>query len=746
MVHYGKRIVFALLAIALWATLPGCVNEFGEEGMPTGDEALVTISLSLPGAHMPDTRALTGTNENQVSEIDVLVFDSSTGYYVYSTHCDEITSVQGSDNTKVFTVKLRQGAFDLAIVANAGSILSGVTLTGKTKAEALALLTTSMPTGGKWITDSSDDSYRPIPMWGDIGKKTISESTDLTDTNAIALTRMVAKVDVTVDEEVDNFTLTSVRVYNYNTSGVVAPTTAAWDNDSKKVTAPTVPSGSQQSETPLVYDNANDKTEINTTANSCTSEIYLFEANNFSSGTTPKALTARTCLVVGGKYGNDSDTTYYRMDFSTESENTQTYLNVLRNHRYTFNITKVSAPGYSDAATAFGSAPINIEAGVLSWNEAGMNNVAFDGQYMLSVNQNSFTLPYEAINVTLADKSNVLYIQTDYPDGWSAIDADGNSFSSNWLTLSASSGNSGNKATITLTTSENAGNEREATVWIKAGRLRYAVRVIQKKKVLVWARSNIVWNGTKLTFAVTKADNATIPAISQGVFFKWGSLVAVSPVDDYSTSSSILFSPTGTTDYTWAAIPYIDNTDTDTRFTSSHTTAEDDFATYNSNTGYNATTGKGDICRYISDEKGWVSGSWRLPTADELKALYGTGMGNVAYGETPWENQIFAPVGSNSFGDHANGFWQPSTGRLLGEGATDSDTPANPAAGVFFPAGGNRNPNGAARNAGNYGFYWSGSSYNATDAYDLDVYSGGANTYNSYRQLGFPVRCVRSSD
>lgn len=55
----------------------------------------------------------------------------------------------------------------------------------------------------------------------------------------------------------------------------------------------------------------------------------------------------------------------------------------------------------------------------------------------------------------------------------------------------------------------------------------------------VWARSNIVWvskpndpnypEGGYLTFAVTPADNATIPANSQGVFFQWGSLVAISP-------------------------------------------------------------------------------------------------------------------------------------------------------------------------------------------------------------------------
>ncbi|MCE9235541.1 hypothetical protein, partial [Bacteroides ovatus] len=78
----------------------------------------------------------------------------------------------------------------------------------------------------------------------------------------------------------------------------------------------------------------------------------------------------------------------------------------------------------------------------------------------------------------------------------------------------------------------------------------------------------------------------------------------------------------GTTNYTWANIPYISET---TGKFGTHGTDEDDFAGYDggSNTngpGFNASTNKGDICRYISD-RGWVQGKWRLPTSDEQQAL-----------------------------------------------------------------------------------------------------------------------------
>ena len=63
---------------------------------------------------------------------------------------------------------------------------------------------------------------------------------------------------------------------------------------------------------------------------------------------------------------------------------------------------------------------------------------------------------------------------------------------------------------------------------------------------------------------------------------------------------------------------------------------------------------------------------------------------------------------------------------------------------VFFPAAGYRNSSsGTLSFAGNYGDYWSGSSYSASYAWRLYVNSGNASQDNYYRTYGSSVRCVR---
>lgn len=266
-----------------------------------------------------------------------------------------------------------------------------------------------------------------------------------------------------------------------------------------------------------------------------------------------------------------------------------------------------------------------------------------------------------------------------------------------------------------------------------------------------FARSNIVWDGSKLTFATTAAENTTVaPANAQGVFFKWGSLVAVSPVGVAYNTSQILFSPDDTNNYTWAQIPYAD--ETSGKF-GTHNTDEDDFAGYDGNSnvsgpGYTTTgtnANKGDICRYITD-RGWVPDGekWRLPTADEYDQLMAELTSVSNNGE--FDNITQAPSGNNSYGNHANGYWQPVSGRWLGKGAQaavnrSESSPSGST--VYVPAGGCRNDSGSTLYAGNFGYAWSASSYDVAYASYLYLRDYGTNWYSSYRNYAFPVRCIR---
>ncbi|NDV81828.1 DUF4906 domain-containing protein [Bacteroides sp. 51] len=495
----GRKSMLRLLTAIMLLALAACTDEYNENAPKTDGDVRVKFAIQLPGANTPATRALEEKDENEVTEIDVLVFNQgSGGGLAYTAECKGSIETDKTDSKKkTFTVELKQGNYDLAIIANAHGIVAATTHKGQTKDEALAALIKEMPAGGKWIATKTATGYEPMPMWGDIGPKTINDQTDLTGTNAVPLTRMLARVDVKVDAAVgkSTFELTSVRVYNYNTHGTVAPATTAWSKGEEKVTVPTVPSAATLTKGPLVYNNEDNKTEINTTGNNCVGEIYIFEAENHTDTEgddeskkhkNAKGLLNRTCLVVGGVY--DSKTYYYRIDFFSKSGETKTYLDVLRNHQYVFNITSVSGPGYDDPETAFKSEPINIEANVLPWNQADMGNIVFDGQNMLAVSQGEFSFGSNKIDTEQSD--NVFYVQTDYTttatngkSGWyveKIVDATDEEKNVTWVALTPNKGAANNKTKALVTVEKNDGTkDRSAIIWIAAGRLRYAVKVDQ---------------------------------------------------------------------------------------------------------------------------------------------------------------------------------------------------------------------------------------------------------------------------
>lgn len=409
-----ERVAGLLLFTLPLLILASCVKETETSPVVTTDgETMVKFAVKAPGAASPQTRSISEGQENDVQTIDILVFQQAAdgGKYVYTARCNASDITTGSDSRlKTFTIKLRQGNFDIVMLANARDLFIPSALSGLSKADALATLEATMPSGGKWPTSP----YTPFPMWGDIGDITIDDNTDLTGNNKVLLTRMVARVDVGITgTAASNFRLTSVDVYNYNTTGTLVPDMLNWDDttdpDKPYATAPNIPASSTLTEGPLQYTG----TEINATDNNCIREIYLFEAENIGGG-----LTDRTCLVIGGIWDENGDgsftgpTTYYRVDFSTGQGVSQAFMDVIRNHQYIFQINKVTGHGYDDSYTAFISGPFNIEAGVIHWNEHDMEDAWFDGVYYYSVS------PLEKELWAAATTANEIKVKTDYPT-WS---------------------------------------------------------------------------------------------------------------------------------------------------------------------------------------------------------------------------------------------------------------------------------------------------------------------------------------
>jgi hypothetical protein len=141
-----------------------------------------------------------------------------------------------------------------------------------------------------------------------------------------------------------------------------------------------------------------------------------------------------------------------------------------------------------------------------------------------------------------------------------------------------------------------------------------------------YARSNIYWDGSRLWFDKTDQGNEDC----QGVYFKWGSLVGISPVGG-ATAADVenvaLYIPANISSRTWDGTKTIGTSDFGNwaGIESGGPYLYDDFSNY-----------KGDVCKYID-------GDWKiayLRRADPLYAFpvgfearyFGSAYGQVASG------------------------------------------------------------------------------------------------------------------
>jgi hypothetical protein len=247
-----------------------------------------------------------------------------------------------------------------------------------------------------------------------------------------------------------------------------------------------------------------------------------------------------------------------------------------------------------------------------------------------------------------------------------------------------------------------------------------------------FAGSNIYWNGNELTFDAHGSNDNTK---YQGVYFKWGSLIGISPAQ---TSGSNEFSSgtaanqtSGTTIYLkvngdwvktnvayatskgwisgsdWSDIPYQDDEKINTTNLDAHSLlVNPDFEHY-----------KGDICNYINP-------AYRMLTRNELKAL--------------------------GIGDSGNGVYTGFTSSLITNQTADGKTALDQfgtftgisGTTYYLPASGyRRGSSGALYYVGYSGDYWSGSASGGSRAYSLG-FDSSAGMSSTTRDHGLPVRCV----
>jgi hypothetical protein len=272
---------------------------------------------------------------------------------------------------------------------------------------------------------------------------------------------------------------------------------------------------------------------------------------------------------------------------------------------------------------------------------------------------------------------------------------------------------------------------------------------INFKKGVGWAGSNIYWDGSKLTFK--EAGYKGPENYYQGVFFKFGSLVGVSPA---RLPSGTTFSggtngnsATGTPIYVWSSldsqwiqtnvatanatglggfsgsgypgIPYKNTGTANDRYSNSLYGAGGDFA-----------TNRGDICEYIGLKGGpqgyRMAKSMEFAPGGQTSKAWNEGSPDTGFGwirlGTSWSS-----VSDNS---------HPGGTLMMTNGGSYQTYP--------FPVSGGRDGTTGELGpfVGTFGFYWS-SSTNSDKGFSLDFLSSNIYLANStVRLFGYAVRCV----
>jgi hypothetical protein len=498
-----KRALHALTLLLFSALFYCCADEHDRFDVPVnGKEKLVTFSVKVPGNSSPKTYALTDNDENEVKQIAVLLFTG--GKYIYQPIYSNTIANGPDGKTKTFTLKVPEGTYDMVILANAnvslGNIRNDIAV-GDDKATALKKLV--FANEGKWNTKSASDNYKPIPMWGE--KSNIVVSSDMGAVEATLL-RMVAKIDVSLTTKAQkDFELTSVYLYNYNSKGQIIPNTDALNESKTEVSKPSVLNTLTKG--PLQYDKDVITKDPNThKGSSCINEIYTFEATAGTAGD----LSKNTCLVIGGHYQNDTNETFYRIDFANTADGAITYLPLLRNNQYRVDVQSISGPGLPTTEQAFNSRPVNIKASILNWSDGRFTEFDVNGQYFVGVSQGKYTFSKEERGDKSSD--NILSILTNHPDGWKIeiTDKDGKITNYSWLECSSTTGVATKAADVRLKLGKNdSEGSRTAYVHVKAGRLDYIVEVTQlntfQKGIIITQDSKEI---NEITFFSTGYDVA----------------------------------------------------------------------------------------------------------------------------------------------------------------------------------------------------------------------------------------------
>ena len=418
----------------------------------SNQQVVLTLNLPVQELQQPKTYAISVNDENRITAVDVLAFRVVNGQELFAYRKQgRLLATGGSSNQAKFYADLvkDEDPYRFVVLCNVSAELNSATSllqVNRLKSDILNTLVKVQTT--KWNAASSQN-FTPFPMWAE------SAVIDGIRANSAGLSfnliRSVAAIDVSLSNAAANdFLITSVNLYGSNRIGLIAPLNTNFNNTTNTVIQPSIAS----------LDRLPVQTyTLNVPFTRFENEIYLFETQ---AATAMNDINS-TGLVIGGRYKGSSVNSYYRIEMVNSSG---TLIPLLRNHRYTVNITSISGGGFSDVETAWRSVAENITAAITPWNEANLGEVSIPDAYELAVSTS-------AIRDDGGSKEVGITVRTNYAGGWAVRS------SSEWITPANTNGQSGNRS-LAFTIDRNSTNAvRTGVITITSGRLVKNIAVTQ---------------------------------------------------------------------------------------------------------------------------------------------------------------------------------------------------------------------------------------------------------------------------
>ncbi|MGJ1365181.1 FimB/Mfa2 family fimbrial subunit [Sphingobacterium spiritivorum] len=359
---------FNLLIFLIGIIMPlGCkkIDNPGQETNP--DEQRVILRLLMPRQSSgTDTYAMSEADQNSIHSLDVLAFrvaDDGKEYYAYHKVATLLRPNSGTTDVD-FHVDLLKSTdkFRFVLIANSSAQLKTALNGLPANAEKETLLSRiEYEITTKWKADNSTN-FNPLPMWGE--SVIIAGIDNNTQKFTVNMLRSLAAIDVKVSA--GDFVMTKVHVYNMSNKGRVAPFAANYNATTRTATMPSIPSGTVKLTSAQVYDSG---------STALTGEIFLFE----SAAPLNIGDINGVGLVIQGKYAGSTTETFYRVEFTDSLGNV---VPVLRNHRYTIDITKVHGAGLPSIVQAWNSKPVGMTTTVTKWNEINVSESNIQQHYL----------------------------------------------------------------------------------------------------------------------------------------------------------------------------------------------------------------------------------------------------------------------------------------------------------------------------------------------------------------------------